>query len=394
MVSLVRWIIGFVSFRFDGGFADGFINECYALGEPVRNLTFDGGTLFGKCPASHYLAISRIAKRHGGRLKIVGKSGVIFPLLKIKNRLGLFVGAVVFAVLLSFLSGFVWNVEIVGNSRMSENEIVDFLSQNGLSRGVYWDNVEKDRIENLMMASFDDCAWVHINELGTTARVEINETKVKPRVENNKGFANLRATEDGLIVKATVYDGWAAAKVGDSVTKGDLLISGVYDSEKKKGNQFAHARGEYIAQVKTPFELVVSREQSYKSYTQTAEYKTVLFFGLRLPLYLGVKNTSSADVSVSNEYLKINGNDIPIGVETVTVKRYVVEKRELSDRELTALCKKETDKKIQSDFSDCKVIKKQLDVSLESDKARAKGKIICLKNIGREVPVKIKRNAR
>ena len=393
MISFIRWIIGFVSFRFEGGFADGFINECYSLGEPVRNIARYGGALTGKCPASHYLTLCRIARRHGGRLKITKKSGVIFPFLKIKNRLGLFVGAVVFAVLISFLCGFVWNIELVGNSRISDSEISDFLSQNGLSRGAYWDNVEKEKIENLMMASFDDCAWVHINELGTTARVEINETKKKPRVADNKGFFNLRAAEDGLIVKATVYDGWAAAKVGDSVTKGDLLISGVYDSEKKKGNQFAHARGEYIAQVGVPFELVVSRGQKYKSYTRTDEYKTFLFFGLKLPLYIGAKNTNSADVSSNAEYIKINGNEIPVGIETVTAERYVEEEKTLTDRELTALCKSEADKKIKSELSDCEVIKKQLSISLEADSAKIKGKIICLRNIGVEVPVNMKKTA-
>ena len=392
MVNFFRWLIGFVQFRFEGGFADGFINECRSGALALRDVRFDSGVLTGKCAAYQYLEMCRVAKRHGGRVHIIRKQGVVFPFLKIKNRLGLFVGAVCFAVIISFLSGFVWNIEIVGNERIKDIEIAEFLNSNGLSRGVWWDSVDKDRIENLMMASFEDCAWVHINESGTTARVEINETKKQPRVVDAKGFYNLRATDDGIIVKATVYDGWQVAKKGDAVTKGDLLISGVYDSEKKKGNQFAHARGEYIARVRAPFKTVVSRTQKRKSYTDEDEYKTLLFYGLKIPLYIGAKNLNSADMEESVEYLEINGNEIPIGTSTVALRRYTVTDYTLNDRELTALCKSEIDKKIKSDFSDCEVISDNIKIALGADSAEIKGTVTVLKDIGVEKRVKIKNN--
>lgn len=391
MISLMRWLIGFVKFRFYGGFCDGFLNACIADNQPLRNICRDGTELCAECPASHYLELSRLAKQHGGRLKVLRRKGIVFPFLKIKNRLGLFAGVVAFAVIVSVLSGFVWNVEIEGNNRISTTELEAFLSKNGLHGGVFWDGVEKDRIENLVMASFDDCAWVHINEIGTTARVEIRETRKKPHIAPSKTPANLKATDDGIIVKAEVFDGWQVAKKGDSVTKGDLLISGVYDSEKKKGNQFTHARGEYIAQVVYPFESTVSREQSKKVYTTERAFKEFVFFGLRLPLYFGRMNLQSADVSTDDIYLKINDNAIPIGIVTAKVRYYTVQKITLSDKELTALCKAETEKQIQSDYADCEIVKKKYGIDLGADSATAKGKITVLKDIGEEVPIKIKK---
>ncbi|MBE6816313.1 MAG: hypothetical protein E7520_01260 [Ruminococcaceae bacterium] len=391
MVRLIRWVIGFVRFCFFDGFADGFLNACIAAGEPLRNVHRDGAKLYADCPASHYLALSRLARAHGGRLKVVKRKGMVFPFLKMKNRFGLFAGAVAFVVIISALSGFVWNVEIVGNERIDGSELERFIADNGLHSGVFWDGVEKDRIENLVMASFDDCAWVHINEIGTTARIEIRETRVKPKIAPAKTPANLKATDDGIIVKADVYDGWQVAKKGDSVTKGDLLISGIYDSEKKKGNQFAHARGEYLAQVVYPLENVVSREQSKKVYTTERAFKEFVFFGLRLPLYFGRMNLQSADVSTDDIYLKINDNAIPIGVVTAKVRYYTVQKITLSDKELTALCKAETEKQIQSDYADCEIVKKKYGIDLGADSATAKGKITVLKDIGEEVPIKIKK---
>ena len=394
MISLIRWLIGFVQFRFYGGFTDGFLNACIAAGEPLRNVCRDGAELSAECPASHYLVLSRLAAQHGGRLKVLRRKGLVFPFLKIKNRLGLFAGAVAFAVLVSVLSGFVWDVDIEGNDRIPTAQLEEFLSENGLHSGVWWDGVEKDRIESLVMASFEDCAWVHINEIGTTARVEIRETRKKPHIAPSKTPANLKATDDGIIVKAEVFDGWQVAKRGDSVTKGDLLISGVYESEKKKGNQFTHARGAYIARVVYPFENTVSRTQSYRAYTGSREYKTLLFFGLKIPLYIGRQSTQNAEVATETVYLKIHANPIPVGIRTTRVRRYVLQKKTLSDRELTALSKAETAKKMQSDYADCEVIKQKLSVNLTADAAVTKGNITVLKDIGKEVPIKIKKRGK
>lgn len=391
MVNFFRWIIGFVRFRFENGFKDGFLNSCYEQQLAVRNICIADECLVAECAAGHYLRLCRVARQHGGRLRIIRKRGIIFPFLKIKNRFGLLAGAVAFAVIVSFLSGFVWHIDVAGNSRITENEIKTFLSDNGLSEGVYWDNIDKDKIENLMMACFDDCAWVHINELGTTARVEVSETRVKPELADTSGAANLKAVQDGVIVKATVYDGWGVAQKGDAVTKGDLLISGVYESELKKGNQFAHARGEYIAQVTEPFELVVSRKQSYKSYTTNSKHKTLAFFGIDIPLTFGRVDSGSADISTHAEYLKINGNNIPVGIVTTSASNYVVADKTLSDRELTALCEKEIERKLKAQFSDCEIVKKKIDINLTADSAQVNGKITCLKNIGEEVPIKIKK---
>ena len=391
MVRLFRWLLGYVCFSFCGGFNDGFINRCYEKRINVNNLKTDKGDLYGECLAREYSKLRPIAKSSGGRLKIVKKKGIVFPLLKLKNRWGLFAGAVLFILITSFLSGFIWNVEIVGNERISSEKIAAFLEENGIKRGESWRNIDKNKTENLMMASFEDIAWVHINELGTTARVEINETKSKPKIVNSKQISNIKAKKDGFIVKASVTSGWAEKKVGDSVTKGDLLISGVYESEKKKGNQFAHASGEYIAEVKEPFSLTVARKQSYREYKETRSFKKLGFFGLKIPLYLVPFEKKNSELTVSSDYLKLNNNELPIGIITVKEKRYTVKSRLLSDSELQKLTESEIQKKLNEDFSDYEIIRENINITLGADDASAQGETICLEDIGEEVPIKIKK---
>jgi similar to stage IV sporulation protein len=388
MVNFIRWIIGYVDFKFSKGFSQGFINGCFDEKINIKDLKPDGNELKGCCLAVEYKKLHRIAHKNGGVVEITKKHGPIFSLLKIKNRWGLLVGALAFVLVVNVLSGFVWNIEIIGNDVISDDEVISFLENNGLSVGVYWDSVDKDVIENLMMASFDDCAWVHINEIGSTARVEINETVIKPELANDEGVANLVASKDGVIVKATVKNGWAVANVGDGVTQGDLLISGVYESESTKRNVFAHASGEYIARVEEPFELTVSRQQSNKVYGQEKEYKTFNFFGLKIPLYIGKIKSNNCDILQNNEYVKINNKEIPIGITTKTVKPYTVEKYVLTDSELTKLTKEEINKKLLSDFENYEIEKQSIDISLGSDEAVAKGSVICLEDIGKEIVIR------
>ncbi|MBQ9516854.1 MAG: sporulation protein YqfD [Eubacterium sp.] len=384
MVRFFRWLIGFVQFRFEGGFADGFINDCYMQQLAVRDLHYDGDVLCAECPASQYLRFCRTAKRHGGRLQIVKKRGIVFPFLKLRNRFGLAVGALLFVVILSFLSGFIWEVQVVGNSRITDAELRDFLMQNGVYEGVYWGTVDKDKVENLIMASFDDCAWVHINELGTTARVEINETRKPPaRKRKKKGVYNVVAAQDGFIAKITVANGKSAARVGDFVSKGDVLINGVYTDIYGKKHR-VHADGEVTAQVTEPFEIVVNRTQSSLAVASEKEYKTLAFFGLYIPLYLGSADLKNADCKTSSDYLKVNEKPVPVGVITLTARRYRNIPQSLTDRELARLAESETAKKLKSDYADCTVISKRLTTEITADSAIVKGQITCVKNIAKE----------
>ncbi len=389
MVSFFRWLLGYVKFSFTGGFYDGFVDECFQSKINVKNLKQKKGVLYGECLAREYNRLHIPARENGGKIRVLKKRGLPFFLLKIRNRWGLFAGALVFVLTVSFLSGFIWNVEIIGNERIKTNEIISFLEDNGLRRGAFFESIDKDKIENLIMASFDDCAWVHINEVGTTARIEINETVKKPGVTSKKP-ANLKAEKDGLIVKTSVTNGWQVAKVGDSVTKGDLLISGIYDSEKKKGNQFAHASGEYIAEVKEEISLTIARKQSYKDYKEERLFRRLSFFGLEIPLYIFPYEEKNSEITKTGEYLKLNSNEIPIGIITVKEKRFEIKSRQLSDNELGELAENEIKKKLEEDFSDCEIIKKDVDIALGAEEASVKGEIICLEDIGKEVEIKIR----
>lgn len=391
MVRLFRWLIGYVKFEFVSGFIEGFVNDCYESKLNVKSLIINENTLLGECSARAYFYLRKIARANGGNLHIVEKHGPLFFFLKLKNRWGLLVGAVLSVVIICILSCFVWNINIVGNDKISQSDIMLFLEENNVHTGVYSRNIDRDIIENLLMASFDKCAWAHINISGTTATVEIDETIDKTDPVDQKLVTNVKATKDGVIVKATIFDGWQMVQKGDSVTKGDLLISGIYEGETTKRNVFAHASGEILAKCDNNFSLVISRQQCKKTYVDIKQFRSLYFFGIRLPLYIGTSNYKDSDVEYDNSFLSLNGRELPIGITTKTAKLFTVEVSELSDKDLNILINDEMKKRISHEYADAEIISQDIDITLNSNNAKAQGKITTIEQIGEEVRLKAKK---
>ena len=384
MISrIVQWLVGYVEFSFSGGFGANFLNECFQLGLNVYKIS-DDSRLTALCPVKVYKYLHRIAFRHGGKVRIIKKCGLPFYASRLMSRSGLAVGCVLCVVLFCFLSGFVWNIEYVGNTTIEQSRIEAFLDKNDFRIGTHWDVDEKKKLEDLMLASFDEIAWVHINRIGTTARVEIQEATPKPSIES-KEYTNLTAVKDGVIVSAMVKDGWQQAFVGDSVTKGTILVSGVYAPEEKKENFFAHASGDFVARVNEKFTMTVSREQCRREYFGEKEYKAISFFGLYLPLYVGKIPKETAEIERHSSYLTINDRPVPIGIIKTCVREYNIYTVNLSDKALLDLAEKLAEQKLVGEFGRENIESKQINVTLNFNSAEARCNAQVLENIGEEV---------
>lgn len=235
------------------------------------------------CGIRTYKSLHRIALHHGGKTKIIRKKGLPFILKPLKNRTGFFIGAVLFIFIISFLESFVWNVEIVGNERVSNTMITSFLESGNLKSGAMWSSIDRDKLEWDMMSEFEDISWVHINKTGTTARVEINETTEKPAEQN----------EDNL--------------KGVKVFRKEL-------------------------------QTVAYRQQSKISIADSKSYKRLVFFSAEIPLYIKIRQGDIEEEST--KMLTIKNTVLPVGITAKTEKFLTSSSYDLSDKELLELAKK------------------------------------------------------
>lgn len=385
MIKLFRWLLGYVEFVFSNGFIDGFVNECYQQKINIHDVKRSDNAISAICLAREYKRLHSIAHKHAGVVKITKRRGALFVFYGVKNRLGLYAGAVAFLLIFNLLSGFVWDIEINGNKTVSNSEITEFLAENGFGIGTKWDSVSLPTIDNIALASYDEFAFFQINRFGSKAEIEIDEAVIPLGTDDANGHYNLRATKDGIITYTNVKRGWDIIKIGSAVTKGDLLASGIYESELNKTNHFTHASGEVIARTKEPISITISRTQKQKIYTNEENKKSLVFFGIKLPFYLGKADNQAYEIEEKTSYLKLNGKPLPIGISTKKCKHFILQEKELTDKELKKLLNLEIEKHLKNEYNKAEILKQNIKTEITKTSATAKGEIIALENIAEEV---------
>lgn len=321
MIWIFRLLLGYVKFTFSGGFCEGFVNDCFTLGADIKNVELKNGALTAGCAAWEYKKLHRIAYCNGGRVKIVRKYGLPFLLSPLKNRFGFFIGAVLFCFIISFFGAFVWNVEIVGCERVSEANIRTYLEQNGLKSGAMWSAFDRDALEYDLQSEFEDLSWAHINKIGATARVELNERRLAETPNENE-------------------------------------LKGI-DAERRE------------------ISVNVSRQQSRIYLTSTKKYYTLRFFSLKVPLHFKI-NKCDAELEYQKK-LNIKGVDLPIGFSVTEEQFLRADKYELTDKELKALALRRLNIKEKQEFDGYETVNKNITYNIEQDFCTATGAYVIRK---------------
>lgn len=238
--------------------------------------------------------------------------------VKNKSRFGVFAAMAVLAVYYILAFSVVWDVRVEGSSPIDEYEIRDELYSSGLRVGSFWRSISRDKVESDVLSSSDRIGWINVNRRGTVAYVKVGEKNSTGELSSNNGYSNIVASEDGVIEEISVKSGIAMVKAGDTVSKGQLLISGIIPEEK--GGGFVKAEGEVIGRIYREAAVTVNsvetetvREQGemlelnvkifnfpiniYKNYGKIkneyaiieSEESIVLFNSVRLPLAISKK---------------------------------------------------------------------------------------------------------
>ncbi len=225
-------------------------------------------------------------KRHAARLEALGCTvGKVrgFPeyFAKYGKRAGLWIGGVLFTLGVTLSQRVVWNIEVTGCSQ--PERVIENLSELGFTYGTYIGSVDFDALHNDYLRTFDDLSWISVNMNGTYAFVEAKDL-VLPDERGDGDPCNIVAAEGGRIVTVAAIEGKPAVRVGDFVSKGDLLIGGVISVRDEKLS-VKSAAGAVTAEVMRRFEIRVPKISAEKAYTgRETEENTVIFFKNRIKL--------------------------------------------------------------------------------------------------------------
>lgn len=321
LVSIIRFLRGYVDFRASGMFPERFLNITARNGVNLWNNHPASGGLYGSMTISDYRNIRKIARKAKVSLKIEHKHGLPFIVYKYKSRIGLPIGAAAGFLLIMLLSNFIWSVSITGTQSISDTYLLGELEQYGVSVGAYKNNIDADEVKRAIQISNKKIGWMSVNITGNIVSVEIKENTEKPKLDTNRNPCNLKARCDGVITKTNVKSGVTNVMIGSGVAKGDLLVSGVSESHTERLDTltYLHASGEIFADVNSSKELTLQKGSDYYSPNEnTVKRGQLSFLWLNLPYNFSFNQYPYSVRCFDSQNLCLNGVTLPAGITTQT----------------------------------------------------------------------------
>ena len=380
--KILHFMTGTVEFTADNGFTERFINLCTALEIPLWNVRRHGNRLYGCTSAGGYRKIRIPARKSGMKVRIFKKSGLPFFIFRHRDRTGLLIGFAVMFVALFLLSGHVWVIEVDGNTATSSQLIEETFSEAGLTVGCNPNRINIQRIKSDALIKLKTLTWVSINIRGSTAVIEVREAKKSPAIEETAGTSNIVASKDGQVEIIEPYKGTPAVKPGQTVLKGDLLVSGITES-RIQTYIFDDAKGYIAARTNIP---VFSQADSSRKILVPSETKVYSLSVLGKEIPLGRKRDAQMTYT-HRSWLYIGKKRMPFGIIYTLYTDFSEEEKTAGTNQvrLTAInnylinsYRSTMHAQIISDTVKLKQTDKQVKIS---------GNYSCFENIGQRIPI-------
>ena len=321
---LLSYILGYVNIEVEGYFIERFINICNSKKIFLWNMKRKHSTIIRvNIGIRDFKRIKKIAKKTKCRVKIQKKRGIPFILHKYKKRKIFAIFFILLIIAVITLSNFVWNIEVIGNNKISAEEIIKDLADDNFKVGTSKTNLNIKNIIDKIRLKRSDLAWIGIDIKGTNAIVKIVEADLKPDIIKEEEYCNIVATKDAMIVKINAQNGTAVVKEGDIVTKGTVLIQGWLEGQFT-GIRYVHANGEVQAKVWYYQKISVPLKQTKKIKTGKEENKySVRINNFEINLAKGVPKFQNYDTIETSKKLKLFSDFyLPIEIHQKTYQEY------------------------------------------------------------------------
>lgn len=325
LLGIIRFFRGNVDFTASGKFPERFINITAKNGVNIWNPVPAKNAISASMYLSDYKKIRTLAKKSRVKTKITAKHGMPFIVNRYKARTGLFAGAVFGIILCIFLSNFIWSVKISGTEEISNTYLESLLSDNGISVGVWKNNLDVDQIERNIQRKCGDVRWMSINITGSLVTVEVKETYKKPKLDTSKNPCNVKAVKDGVITRIQAYNGKPVVTKGSGVVNGQVLVSGIY--ETKQGDmRYLRANAKVFADITEQRTLSIPKKITYSTATDNyVDRKNLKFLWIDFPCNLAFESYENSVSTVHGENLFINDVVLPVGFKIQTDRELVTE---------------------------------------------------------------------
>ena len=281
-----------------------------------------------KATIEGFRALKEIVNKVGCRVEIAEKKGLPFIIYKLRYRKMLGVGFILFFAIIILLSSIIWDIEINGNEKVKDEDILLLLEEEKIKNGIIKYKIDKDYIERLLLNEFDVLSFASVEIKGTKLIIELKERDLPPENIDEDIPVNIVASKKGIIEKVIARDGRPRVRKGDVVEKGDVLISGIFSDEYSENRILVHAEGEVFARTLYSYKVEEPIIKTIKEETGRVFERKELKIGKRGIQFIK-GDIPFEDYIESTEEMKILNMNIDLPFKLLIHKYKEVETREI-----------------------------------------------------------------
>ena len=201
------------------------------MGLPIRQVLPEGElTLSFRIRRQNLKALNGLAVKRGEKLTIQRYLGLYYTFRSLFRRRLLLMGVSLLLLSALLIPTRILFFRVTGNSRIPAGEILAAAEDCGLRFGVNRRGLRSEKIKNSLLSIIPELKWVGVNTYGCVAEIRVAEKPPSvPMEQQANGLSHLAAARDGVIQDVTVTRGTALCAPGQTVTQGEILISGLMD---------------------------------------------------------------------------------------------------------------------------------------------------------------------
>ncbi len=359
-VRISSFLRGYIKVKISGQYPERLVNICAARGIFLWSISrSEEGALTASMSINGFKYMPTIAKKAGCRVRLLSRHGLPFVLHRHRKRYVFAAGVIAFLLICYMLSLFVWKIEITGDETISRTQLLNSLEKHGLYTGAFSGSIDNNKVKRGVMSDMPEVAWVGLVTNGSGARVEVRRRVPKPDITDEQRVCNLVASQNGVITALNITNGVKYVDVGNVVYKGQLLVSGVIETNAS-GIMTMPASG--IITATTWYEKTGVLPETKEVRTRTGETKSkhmLKIFGWKIPLFFDdkVEFKSFDRESRVNKLYESEKFSLPFSFHYDKFYDVDISYEELSPEESRAILKKQLRKEVESAFGSSVVVK-------------------------------------
>ncbi len=358
MLHWVQYIRGYVTIKVWGYSTERLLNLCGNHNILVWDIVNHGEYDTMNISVRGFFALKPLLKKTGTRAAVLGKYGLPFFMSKMQKRKVFVAGLLCCLVFWMLTARYIWNIEIEGNYVLTDDVLLDYLEENKIHVSMKKNELQIEELEKALREKYDVITWTSVQLKGTTLLISIKENEMPVYEQNDqtdteKG-TDLIAARSGTVSYIITRSGVPQVALGDTVEKGDVLVSGavpVYNEDTTvRKYQFTESDADIL--LRYTESVSVKRDILYEEKKYSGRQKKMVMFGINdkeWNIRLGKIPYDEYDISGEKKQVRLLDRlYLPLFYGTKTIQEYEMVRQKYTEEEMNAAMQEEWNKIIST----------------------------------------------